>query len=490
VLVWVHQYLLRRISAEEYQVYPVVMAVLVLAPLATSVLTAGIGRYVVSAFARGERETVTRIVSSVFPPNTALALLFLALGLLLAWFVGDVLTVAPDRVGDARLMLVLLLVGHTFRVILLPFSIGLYVRQKFVWINLLQVGKGFLRIAILFTLLFGVSTRVLWVVVATTAADFVETILLLVFSVRLVPDLRFRPSLYDGKTARSLTSFGLWNLFGYLAYHLRTSAPALILNKLGTAVDVASFHVGSMPDRQLHGLTRAASEPAQPMLTAMDSTGDEAGLRSAYFRGNRYYLWATLCPVVPLIVFAREIVVLYVGRTYLPAAAVILYLYLSYPFMHSTAMLYRIAVAQARIRRFMLWALVAQAANVLISIYCVAALGLGAAGPAIGTLVTAVLLHVLVYWPVGLRMVDASFREFASETLLPGLLPAAATAGACLGLRSIVAPSSWTIFAAWMAVAVAVYATVLFGLCTRPGDREFIGKLVGRARRRFGAGAG
>jgi hypothetical protein len=83
VLVWLQQYLLRRISPEEYALYPVVMAVMVFSPLLTVFLTSGLGRFVVVAHARDERQ-VTQIVQPLSDPARA-GFLVLGLGWWFAW---------------------------------------------------------------------------------------------------------------------------------------------------------------------------------------------------------------------------------------------------------------------------------------------------------------------------------------------------------------------------------------------------------------------
>ena len=52
ILVWLQQYLLRRISTEEYSLYPILMAVMLLVPLLTTILISGLSRYIVEAYAR------------------------------------------------------------------------------------------------------------------------------------------------------------------------------------------------------------------------------------------------------------------------------------------------------------------------------------------------------------------------------------------------------------------------------------------------------
>ena len=54
VQVWLYQYLIKRISLEEYSVYPVVTALLVFIPLLLVVLTSGPARDTVEAHTRSD----------------------------------------------------------------------------------------------------------------------------------------------------------------------------------------------------------------------------------------------------------------------------------------------------------------------------------------------------------------------------------------------------------------------------------------------------
>ncbi len=67
VLVWVHARLVRRISPEEYSLLAPILALLEFVPLATVVLTSGLGRFIVEAYARNDQRRVTAIVSTMFP---------------------------------------------------------------------------------------------------------------------------------------------------------------------------------------------------------------------------------------------------------------------------------------------------------------------------------------------------------------------------------------------------------------------------------------
>ena len=120
VLVWLYQYLLKRISPEEYSIYPVVMAVMVFVPLLTVVMTSGIGRYIVEAYAKGDERRVTQIVSTMFPILLGAGVVLIGAGLTFAWYVDKVLTIPGDRVWDARIMMGLMMISAATR---LPLSV-------------------------------------------------------------------------------------------------------------------------------------------------------------------------------------------------------------------------------------------------------------------------------------------------------------------------------------------------------------------------------
>ena len=163
VLIWLNQHLLRRVGAVEYSLYPLVVGVMYFVPLLSLFLTAGLGRFVTEAYALGDDEKVTRIVSTMTVPLLVLSGLCLAGGLLFAWHIGHVLTIPSGRLWDARIMLGLLVCCSALRLPLVPFTFGLYVKQRFVLQNLIGLGVEVVKMALLFVLLRGLeNTPLRW----------------------------------------------------------------------------------------------------------------------------------------------------------------------------------------------------------------------------------------------------------------------------------------------------------------------------------------
>jgi O-antigen/teichoic acid export membrane protein len=439
VLVWLYRHLLHRISQEEFALYPVVASVTAFLPLLTVVLSSGLGRYTLVAYARGDERRVTQIVSTMFPLHLALGVLVLAVGGLFAWHIDRVLTIPPSRVADARLMMLLTVLSFSVASALAPFQVGFHIRQKIALLNATVLAREIVRIAILFVLVLGVSPRVLWIVVSTVAA-----------------------------------------MVGQFAWMLRQAMDPLILNKLAAPLDVTCFYLGSMPLRRIEAALSPVNQAILPQTTAIHALQDTRRLQNAYLRLSRYCLWASLLAAAPLIVFSREIVRLWVGEQFLPAGTVMALLLSTFVIYFGHGAMANIGEAKAQVGSMNLRGLGLQLLNLALTLYLVGGLHLGALGAALGTFVTAFLAYPLIDWPLGLRLGEISLGRWLRETYLPGVIPGVAGVLACLGARMYVHPVTIAAVGSCAAFGVVVYLAVLGIWCLQPADREDLARVIRR----------
>lgn len=485
IMLWLYPYLLGRISEKEYSLYPVVMSAVVFLSLLSIVLVGGLSRYIVEAYAKGDEERVTQIVSTMSALLFGAGLLVLAIGLVFSWYVDSVLTIVPERLWDARIMMALLVTGFVVQLVSMPFQAGIYVRQKFVSLNLIRLGQQLLRMVILFILLFCISTRVLWVVVASVSSNLCGIFLICSISRRLVRSLRFRRIAIHWPIAREMTSFGGWVLVARLSDLIRMNADPIILNKLATPLDVTCFHLGSMPFRQIQQFSSGAQGTLMPALTAMHAIESQDRFRSAYFRGGRYGLWAVLLLSVPMMIYSYEFITLWVGEKFLSGAMVIIFLLATYPVLYANVMMSNIAIAKARIRPLALRAILIQGINLALTIYLVGIRGMGAVGSALSTFLVMMFVWPIVNCNFALRLADASFTRWFWETIFPGWLPGLAGAMVWILMRTVVVPSTWLELAGCVMAGLFCYIAVLLLFCLQEQDRKDLQKVTAKVFARF-----
>ena len=471
-LLWAYQYLLRRIPAEEFAVLPVVTSVMVFAPLFFSFFVSGISRYVVAAYARGEKERVSTIVSSIVPLVGLASLVFLICGVVFAFQIEHVLNVAPQMVPDARIMVLLLIASFSLQMLAMPFGAGYHVRQRFVELNLLGVGRDVLRILLLLILLLSAGPAVIWVVVATAVSEIIYTVITVARSCRMVPEQRFRLSLISFAQAREIMGFGLWTTLGRLGSMMYTNAATIVLNLYGTAVDVTSYHIGATLFRQIDSTLGLAAQPLQPVMTAMHAVDDRRRFAATLLRGGRYGLWVAMAVATPLMVYSGDFITLYLGDSYPEAATVILLFMIIFPFTGPTILLPMAAMSTARVRAFFLPAFLFQLLGLFIMIWLVRYESFGAIGATFSLLAITISSQLLYYWRFALKLSNVQFCDFWSKTLFRGLMPALIAAPVWVGIRYAVSPSNWQELFFCAGLGGAVYLFVLLSQCLDAGEKN------------------
>lgn len=478
VLVWLHQYLLRRVGVEEYSLYAVIAAVIAYAPLLEVMIVTGLIRYAVEAYAVGDRRRVTQIASSAFSILLVAGPLFFIGGLIFSWYIDRVLTIPGHLLWDARLMMALLVFSFSLRLFISPFWIGLHIKQKFVLNNGIRLGGEALRIVLLFILLFMVSTKVLWVVVASAAGSIGSLAVMTLVSLNLVPALRFKKKEIQKEAKKKLVHFGLWNFVASSAFAIRNHADIIILNKLSTPLDVACFNLGRICYRQPLQAWGMVRQSMFPVLTAMHATNRTESLKNTYLRGGRYCLWIVLFIATPIFVFRQEIIRLYVGQEYLMATTVIMWLLLAFPVELGNILVAPIARARGSIKPLAIRVIIIQSVNLLLTLYLVGQLRMGAIGSALATFCVMLLFEPVLMWPFGFKLVGVKFAQFLRQTLFPGILPAVLCALSLVILRWVGQPSTWLDLLFFSAMGSVLYLAGLVLFCLQPCDRKDLRRLL------------
>ncbi len=483
VLVWLQQFLMRRLSADEYTLLPVLMSVMMFVPLLTTIIASGMGRFVTEAYAKGDEERVTQIVSSMLPIFLGAALLLVGVGGLLAWQVDVVLKVAPERVADARTMLLLLFAGAAFGVGTTPFALGINVRQRLVLGNLISLGIEVARVTLLFVFLWGLGVEVVWVILASVASGAAGQVVVCLVSKRLVPSLRFRRDALRADVVRALIGFGGWATLGQLAAVLREASDNLILNRFASFEATNAFSVGASVDFHLRRTVFEAAATAMTPLTAMHATGQEERLRRSFFRLSRYTVWMLMFCAAPLIVFREQVIALYLRETaemYAAAATVMGLLLGRLMVAFPNSVLTMIAIARNRLRTIMLRAIVLELTNLALTLYLVGVLAMGAVGSALSTfLVTSVGVPAL-YWTFGLDVVGARWRDWLRHVVAPGLAPALCATPVWIAFAVLATQESWLALGLQTSAGLAVYVGVLFAFCLKPDERADLRRAIAR----------
>jgi len=485
VLVWLQQYLLKYISAEEYSLIPIVLSVMAFAPLMTTVLTGGLARYMTVAYAKGDEEEVTRICSTMFPILSFVGIIFLSLGWLVAFNIDSFLIISPEYITDAKVMMALMVFSTALRLPLAAFSSGFMVRQKLMLQDMIDVACQFLRIGLLFVLLFEVSTRALWVTVALVVSELINMAISTPISLKLVPAQKFKWILFRKKLAKEITTFGSWWFVGSLADVMKKTMDPLILNRFASAVDVTIFYVADIVPRVMTQILMPITKPFFPILGAMFAKNDFIKLRNTYTRTARYHTWVVLMFSVPAIVFSTEIMHLYLHGKYDQAGGIMSLLLIVTIINALNALGSAVALATGDMRGLSLRVIIVQSVNLAFTILFVVYLQQGAYGSAIASLLAALIVDLTIKHPFCRRIAHTTFQFWFKEAFLPTVIPAIPPLIFCLAISYLYDINSWLSLLCVSSISGIMYILLVISFGFRQQDRLDIAKLVDKAPTSF-----
>lgn len=194
---------------------------------------------------------------------------------------------------------------------------------------------------------------------------------------------------------------------------------------------VALVEIATQVQNGAGAILSASSYAAISSSSWLDARGDRHKIRELLTVGTKYSLLATAPLAVTVMVLAHPLVVVWVGRTYLPAAELtvlaLVYILLAAPLQVGSNLLQGVGRAGDVLR--------AAAAGVVVNLVASVALVLafGVAGTFVGTIIGS----LVVLPPLArafLRAAEEDPGDFAREALLPVLAPvvAAAAGAACV----------------------------------------------------------
>lgn len=419
VLVWLQQFLLKRITPEEYSLMPILLSIMAIAPLFTIVFTGGIGRFITVAYAQNDSEKIKQICSTMFPILLFVSVAFLLIGFIAAWHIDSLIVVAPELVVDAQIMFALLIFSAALRLPASVFGTGFIVTQKLYLEDMISVVCQLLRVIVLFSLLYGVSVRVLWVVVALVISDLLLLLITTPISLKLLPEQKVRWGKLDNNLAKEITNYGGWSFVHQISETIKQAFDPILLNHFVNSVAVSVFYVAGLVPRQLRLIVYPISRPFIPILASMCATRDYTRLRNTYLRVARYHAWLIISISIPAIAFSKQIIFLYLDNLYPDASKIMVVLVLVAVINTFNALGVAVVAADGQMKSLALRKLLMYVFNAVLAFVLVYYFNLGAYGVAVATLVSVLIIDVFIVWPFCRMVAHTTTKLWYENVILP-----------------------------------------------------------------------
>ncbi|HTM57397.1 MAG TPA: polysaccharide biosynthesis C-terminal domain-containing protein [Candidatus Udaeobacter sp.] len=448
-------------------------------------------RYVSRDHARGDREGLSRTLSSAILLYTGAGLVIFAATIGAAALCDRWFHIAPEHVATARAVVML---AGTSLAIGLPFGVfgaTLSGLQRYDIANAIGIGIGVVR-ALAFVAVLRLHGGLLGLAWASLAVNVLGHLLSWSAVARLLPGLPVGQRFVDRAHLRLIGSYSGFAFVGALASSIAFQTDALVITTFLGATLVTPFALAAGLVENARWLVQAATFVLSPAASELDTLGEKDKLHAMVLAGSKYSVLVSWPVLLGLIVFGDNLIRTWVGARYATTAPLSAVLHAHGPSASAAQILILLAVPTlialpqssaasilygvGRHRGVVALSILNALMNLALSILWVRPFGI--AGVALGTALPLAVVSGLATLIYTCRALDLPLARFAWQGLIRPALAVLAFVLPALALQWKWRPLGWWPIGVACVSCWVLFAVIAWRFALADDERRRWGRIV------------
>jgi O-antigen/teichoic acid export membrane protein len=468
-------FLLNHLGDRSYGLWVLVGSVTAYGFLLNFGITDAITKYVAEYRAKGEMEQARSIIATGLLLNAGLGLLLIFVSVLLAPFFTNLFNVTTAEESTATWLFLLSGIGVGLAI---PCGIATAVLRGLQRFDLLNIS------GVLATLLTAGATIIILLshggVIGLAIVGITITLLIQIFNIWLIyqiaPELRFGWHSGSRSHIRTLASYSSALFVMSLGGHLESRSDEIVIGGFLPVASVTPYNLA----RQLSGLPQALTGQfltlLLPLASEIHAKENLEQLRSLYLISTRVTLAIFLPIALILVIFAKDILTLWIGANYAQYAYLILILVTASLIDTSQWPAGFVLQGMAKHHPLAIMTIASGVTNLIISILLVGRFNL--MGVALGTLIPTTIVCIGFVTPYAMRMIGVGIKEMYAKVLQPAILPSIPMGIGMILLREVLPAPSMFLLLLLAMVGLLIYLAVYLLLKENDYERKLFIKVL------------
>lgn len=269
---------LSALNVSDYGIYSVVAGVVGMLGYLTNALATTTQRYLSFYYGKNYMLYVRKVFFNSLALHFALGTLFLILligteSLLFDHF----LNIAPARLTAARYVYRITTVMLVLTVVTAPFKSLLIARENIVYISIVEICDGVLKLALAFVLLTVSIDKLIFYAIGMFLILIINFGAYIVYCFIKFEEsrvIRLHQHLFDKQCLKEITGFAGWTTFGMLAGVCQMQGSALVLNKFFGTVMNAAYGIAMQVNGAVKFVSTSVLNAMNPQIMKAEGLGD------------------------------------------------------------------------------------------------------------------------------------------------------------------------------------------------------------------------
>ncbi|MEE1101376.1 MAG: lipopolysaccharide biosynthesis protein [Agathobacter sp.] len=240
----------------------------------TSALNAMVGRYITINLSKKDYDSANMYFSSVIVANVLLSVVFAIPSAFIILYLDNVLKIPSAYVLDVKILWAFIFIDFFLALITNSFGVATYASDRLDLSAKRNTEKTFLRAGLLIAMFALLPAKVWYVGFTQFVCGFFIIASNVYYTIKLVPQLKFKKLLIKWQAIVDLIKVGIWNSFQQLTSILINGCDTLITNLYIGAAEMTLMSFAKTIPNYLMSIIGIVSGSFGPQMTMLYAKGD------------------------------------------------------------------------------------------------------------------------------------------------------------------------------------------------------------------------
>jgi O-antigen/teichoic acid export membrane protein len=305
------------LGKEDYGIYMLVAGIVSLLSYLTNALIVTTQRHLSYSRGSGETRTLKQIFANSYMLHLALGIMLMIIfsSFTSAIFDNHILNISVDKISEAKLVYYTVILSVSLSLVTSPFRALLISHENIVYISIIDVLDGVLKLSLVFLLFLVENHRLpIYATIITTVMLF-NLLAFMIYCRINYEETCIVPSVREWKWAiqKRLLGFATWTLYGMLCVFLRMQGVSVLLNRTYGTIINASYGIAGQILGSVTFLSQAISNAIAPQIMKAAGAKDKERMLHLSEKASKYCFFILSLVVVPLVFEMPSILKFWLG---------------------------------------------------------------------------------------------------------------------------------------------------------------------------------
>lgn len=305
------------LGQSDYGIYMLVAGIVSFLSYFTTAMVTTTQRHLSYSHGQRDKEQTKLIFANSYLTNTllGLSLVLILVSLTSFLFNGSTLNISADKFEEAKWVYLIILTSIFLTFITSPFKASLIARENVVYISVVDIIDGILKVALVFLLYLFESQRLVVYSCIITFVMLFNFLALAIYAVIKYEECCLLPkfSHWNKHIQKDLLGFTTWTIYGSLSIFFRTQGIAILLNRAFGTVINASFGIAGQILGSLAFLSSAILNAFTPQIIKAEGEKNREHMLVLCLKACKYCYLLLAIVALPVIFEIDNILSIWLG---------------------------------------------------------------------------------------------------------------------------------------------------------------------------------